>query len=300
MATVTSSTAGLEFSIDGGAFAAYPSGGYSSLSAGPHTIVARNATTLCASTATPFTIAGPLNCVPLQGCTLGYWKNHLDRWSCYSPSTLYGTIFGDGVAGSDVGASDGISAEMELLTLEQALNLGGGSVNNLARQSVAALLNACSNVSTVPTRDRVNYPLTEAQVITRVNAAFRTGGTAPGTEATYLDNLNNAGCPLGGTSATTANLTSGDGSAAASAMGIYPNPFSYQASVEFTLAKAERYNLQVLDMSGRVVSKVATGLAEAGTVYRFQIEGRDLAEGVYMVRLITDKSIQTQRLVLKK
>src|SRR4029434_288742 len=40
--TITSATAGLTFSIDGGAYAAYPAGGYT-VGAGPHTITAQNA-----------------------------------------------------------------------------------------------------------------------------------------------------------------------------------------------------------------------------------------------------------------
>jgi hypothetical protein len=225
----------------------------------------------------------PAPICPIQGCTLGYWKNHTDRWcSAYSTGMLYGSVF------------TSAPTQVRNYTLLEALNLGGGGIENLARQSVAALLNVCS--------DEVNYNKAYegniAKLIADVNAAYM--NASAGMLAITLDSYNNAGCPLEGTSATTASLTLGDGSAAARAMGIYPNPFSYQASVEFTLGKSERYNLQVLDMSGRVVNKVATGVAEAGRPYRFQIEGRDLAEGVYMVRLITDKSIQTQRLVLRK
>jgi hypothetical protein len=284
------------FSVDNGAFAAYPMGGYANLSIGIHTLRAMNMAG-CISTATSFTIAGPLNCVA-EGCTLGYWKNHTNRWSCYSPGTLYGAVFGNNCVEGTVGCpNDGIPASIESLTLLQALEMGGGGEKALARQSVAALLNACSRTA-ANANDRVNYALTTAQVIAGVNNAFLTN--TEGAYASTLDGHNNAGCPLGGTRATTASLTSGDGHAAASAISIYPNPFSHQASVEFTLAKAERYTLQVLDVNGRVVSKVAAGVAEAGAAYRFQVEGRDLAEGVYMVRLTTDKSVQTVRLVLKK
>src|SRR6187200_2775947 len=41
--TVTSATAGLEFAIDGGAYASYPAGGFSGLSSGAHTIKVKNA-----------------------------------------------------------------------------------------------------------------------------------------------------------------------------------------------------------------------------------------------------------------
>jgi hypothetical protein len=41
--TITSATAGLTFSVNGGAYAAYPAGGYTGLAAGPYTITAQNA-----------------------------------------------------------------------------------------------------------------------------------------------------------------------------------------------------------------------------------------------------------------
>jgi gliding motility-associated-like protein len=41
--TVTSPTTGLQFAVDGGAYASYPSGGFSGLASGPHTIKVKNA-----------------------------------------------------------------------------------------------------------------------------------------------------------------------------------------------------------------------------------------------------------------
>jgi hypothetical protein len=41
--TVTSSTTGLQFAVDGGAYASYPSGGFSGLATGAHTIKVKNA-----------------------------------------------------------------------------------------------------------------------------------------------------------------------------------------------------------------------------------------------------------------
>ena len=83
-------------------------------------------------------------------------------------------------------------------------------------------------------------------------------------------------------------------------MDIYPNPFSYLAWVDFTLSKSEHFSVLVLDMSGRIVTRVATGVAEAGIPNRFQLSSSEMAEGIYLVRLITDGSIQTKRLVVRK
>src|SRR5205085_7480559 len=54
--TITSATAGLTFSLDGGGYAAYPAGGYAGLASGPHTITAQNAAG-CISSVDDATIA---------------------------------------------------------------------------------------------------------------------------------------------------------------------------------------------------------------------------------------------------
>jgi hypothetical protein len=72
----------------------------------------------------------------------------------------------------------------ENLTLEQALNLGGGNLDKLARQGVAALLNV---------RSDIDYPYSEDIVFSTVRAGLLSGGEP---EATQLANANELGCPL--------------------------------------------------------------------------------------------------------
>src|SRR5213075_133799 len=57
--TITSATAGLTFSIDGGAYAAYPAGGYI-VGSGPHTITAQNAAGCTSADANATVAAAPV------------------------------------------------------------------------------------------------------------------------------------------------------------------------------------------------------------------------------------------------
>ena len=65
-----------------------------------------------------------------EGCTPGYWKNHLWAWDAtpYSPGDSYDGTFG-------VTLFPG-------MTLEQVINQGGGGYMRIGRHSVAALLSA--------------------------------------------------------------------------------------------------------------------------------------------------------------
>lgn len=102
-----------------------------------------------------------------EGCTPGYWKTHLDSWAAtgYSPSDDFDTVFGVDYFDPDI-------------TLEEAINLGGGGVERLARHGVAALLSAA--------HPDVNYPYTVAQVIAYVQAG----------DADPLVAANELGCPI--------------------------------------------------------------------------------------------------------
>jgi len=87
------------------------------------------------------------------GCSHGYWKNSSDAaWADagYSRSQLFATVFG-------VTNGRGVIT-INTTTLQNALELGGGSYNNLARQGVAALLNA----------SRGFYPYTAAEITAAV------------------------------------------------------------------------------------------------------------------------------------
>ena len=114
-----------------------------------------------------------------EGCTPGYWKQdqHFDSWQVYSPTDSFNAVFG--VSGPFPNT----------LTLLDALELGGGGVNALARHAVAGLLSSISS--------DVDYGLTPTEVIEKTREALN-GGDATTIEAlkNKLDALNNKGCPL--------------------------------------------------------------------------------------------------------
>ena len=121
-----------------------------------------------------------------EGCTPGYWKNHLDSWppTGYSPEQSVPSVFAEANAYPEAAAA----------SLLDALNFGGGggvagAVRNLLRASVAALLDAA--------HPGVSYPRTPANVISLVDAALATGDRDTMLDlAAELDADNNLGCPL--------------------------------------------------------------------------------------------------------
>jgi hypothetical protein len=124
-----------------------------------------------------FTATPTATPVAFQGCTPGYWRQsqHFDSWAAtgYAPSDSFGAVFG-------------VTPSFSPSTLLDAVWLGGGGENALARHAVAGLLNAA--------HPSVSYPLNPAQVISGVQFSYATGSFEAFKD--ILDAANNAGCPL--------------------------------------------------------------------------------------------------------
>jgi hypothetical protein len=111
-----------------------------------------------------------------EGCTPGFWKNHIGLWDEIKDNSFNAT-FG-------VSKKGRTSPFPDKMTLEDAINLGGGGYEKLARHGVAALLNA---------RNGVGYPYADASVIYLVQSGLADDGEP---EATWLSDANELGCPL--------------------------------------------------------------------------------------------------------
>jgi hypothetical protein len=115
-------------------------------------------------------------CASLEGCTPGYWKNHLTWPAPYTPDTLVSSVFN-------------LSGYPADYTFMQALTYGGPvKAQILLRAAVAAALNIANS--------EVDYALTLAQLQTQVNTALAGSNSDKTTLNGVIDGYNNAGCPL--------------------------------------------------------------------------------------------------------
>jgi cysteine-rich repeat protein len=123
-----------------------------------------------------------------EGCTPGYWKNHLFAWddTAYTPGTLVGAVFDLPINFASLGSA----------TMAEALHWSGGrfpihKARNLIKHAVAALLNA--------THPTIGYEWNEGLIILRVNNALASGDKDMMDDLkNTLDYFNNSGCPLSG------------------------------------------------------------------------------------------------------
>jgi hypothetical protein len=80
----------------------------------------------------------------------------------------------------------------------------------------------------------------------------------------------------------------------------YPTAFSDQAKVEFIVRETENYSLSLYDTQGMLIARLKEGTARAGEMTTVEVSGRNLKEGMYLARLMTDSGAKTFRLILKR
>ncbi|KAA5542946.1 T9SS type A sorting domain-containing protein [Adhaeribacter rhizoryzae] len=81
-----------------------------------------------------------------------------------------------------------------------------------------------------------------------------------------------------------------------SGLTVYPNPAKAQTTVAFTLATAGRYTLDLYDIRGAKVRTITAGQAQANKALTVEVPLGNIAEGIYLLKLQTDKGIATKRI----
>ena len=268
-------------------FVAYPAGGFSGLAPGDYVVLARSADE-CSSDAAFISLVAATNCDDFEGCTLGYWKNHTDRWcSAYETCDLYGDVF------------ESAPSNLAGLTLQEVLNLKGNTDGeNLARQSVAALLNICN--------EDVNYDSEFASVEALqeyVNSAFNEGNI--NMAGSHLDYLNNAGCSLGGSRANTSSnctnlkVSSADNSILSS-FSASPVPFKESLNIQYDFNYSSPATIQMFDLQGRLLRTYKEANAYKGKITELKIDFRTMSSQVYILKVTTDRDVFTKNIISDK
>ena len=131
-------------------------------------------------------VASAVN-IGMEGCTPGYWKNHVQNWEEYKPTTQLQYVF-----------TTLKNTKYAKVTLRDALSYKGGSgvdgaTQILLRAAAAAVLNAAHEGVGYPYR-RFRAPF---EIVAQVNATLTSKDRQRMlTLASTLDAANNLGCPL--------------------------------------------------------------------------------------------------------
>ncbi|TDH29192.1 T9SS type A sorting domain-containing protein [Segetibacter sp. 3557_3] len=260
---------------------------------------------------------GPADCPTDRdnyGCSHGYWKNAATKaWTDagYARTDIISTEFGI-TNGRNVITLGGT-------TLDAGLDLNGGGYNQVAKQGIAALLNAGQGF----------YPYTTAEIITAVRSMFNTGSAtlpainvagktysggnfnSPNALASYLEMLNNLGCPLnnhgypegqgGGGPKNDKRTMAVNVDAKQVVAGnqfmvdVLQNPSNGAFNLRLSGSSAEKISIRVMDAQGRIMEQRQNVPFEQ--VLRL---GSDYQSGIYVAEIMQGSTRRQVKLVKGK
>ncbi len=80
----------------------------------------------------------------------------------------------------------------------------------------------------------------------------------------------------------------------------YPNPFVDEATIQFAAGSTQAVRIDLYDGQGRLVRTLFDSVVDANSPYEAKINSDGLANGVYTVRMIGERTVGMQRVVLMK
>lgn len=80
---------------------------------------------------------------------------------------------------------------------------------------------------------------------------------------------------------------------------VVPNPATYNAEVRYSIATAADINLEITDVTGKIVKSENLGSKVAGD-YVYELNTSDLADGIYYYTLVAGQNRLTNKLVIRK
>ena len=81
-------------------------------------------------------------------------------------------------------------------------------------------------------------------------------------------------------------------------LSVFPNPFSSQTNIEFTLKESGPTEVMLYNARGQLVKRMFSGNVEANVKTRFTANTENLPGGIYLIRLENEKKVLTRKAVL--
>jgi len=78
----------------------------------------------------------------------------------------------------------------------------------------------------------------------------------------------------------------------------YPNPSVNATTIDFKFVEQQHYSLELYDIRGVKIKQIASGVTEPGAHHSFQLNSKELPNGIYYVSLVSDKLNQKLKLIV--
>lgn len=88
------------------------------------------------------------------------------------------------------------------------------------------------------------------------------------------------------------------GMSAMAELKTYPNPFTTESTIEFSVANNTMVTVEIFNLLGKKVGTLYEGMAYGGRIEKVGFQSGSLPEGIYTCKLTADEKIFTSRMIL--
>ena len=79
----------------------------------------------------------------------------------------------------------------------------------------------------------------------------------------------------------------------------YPNPVNYRTTISYAVPNKSFVKIDIIDINGRLVETLVSNEHDIG-FYKQNWSGRNVASGIYFIKLTAEKKMLTQKMILLK
>lgn len=149
-----------------------------------------------------------------------------------------------------------------------------------------------------------NGPVEFADLV--IGAGFSITVTVNGCTSTATDcnNYTTNSCPtINGTSSLQSSSSSslkGVRETKERDITAYPVPFRDKVKIEFKSERSGNYVINLYDIKGKLIKELKTGKGKAGQLQSIEVDGKNLPEGMYLIRVVDSAGSRTVKLLKKE
>jgi beta-glucanase (GH16 family) len=172
--------------------------------------------------------------------------------------------------------------------------LGAAVGGNLAIIHISEGTNGADSGYTMDKNAAGDFTLTRAIASGTVLHIYFTYGLGAGGEN------NNSATPFTYTVGTSCagTVTATKDQALSASFTVYPNPSQGRTGLSFTTEQATKYQVALYDLKGARIKGIGSGNTAGSKAISLDLNTSELANGIYLIKLVTDKTVVSKRLVV--
>ena len=147
-----------------------------------------------------------------------------------------------------------------------------------------------------PSMISYEWDMGDGSILSQINPVYSFMSNGPFNVTLTASDSN--GCANSKTNQVSFNVSTGKMPDGLSSFDVYPNPFSNQTNISYTVAKTAKVEIKVYDMLGKEITTLVNATQSSGSYQTlFSLNSVELNSGSYIVKIAIDGNIASKQII---